>query len=61
MKKEYITLIKQLISEIEGAPYPSQINNGLYTIWYEHAIMVATNALGKIVDQLELDKNKKII
>lgn len=61
MKKEYVNLVKQLISEIEGAPYPSQINNGLYTIWYEHAIMVATNALGKISDHLETEKKDNMM
>jgi len=38
-------LMRSLISEIEGAPYPAAIPDELFTIWYEHAQSVAQEAL----------------
>ncbi len=29
-------LLRQLVADIEGAPYPQTIGSELYTIWYEH-------------------------
>ena len=42
--------LKQLISDIQGAPYPSNVSNELYTIWYEHAQTMATQALEYLND-----------
>jgi hypothetical protein len=36
MDKRGYSLLRQLISDVEGAPYPNSIGNELYTIWYEH-------------------------
>jgi hypothetical protein len=31
-------MLRQLVSDVQGAPYPGEdINNELYSIWYEHA------------------------
>lgn len=36
--KQCIEMLRQLVSDVQGAPYPGEnINNELYSIWYEHA------------------------
>ncbi|HUW41351.1 MAG TPA: hypothetical protein VMV90_10085 [Rectinemataceae bacterium] len=45
MDERGITLLRQLISDMEGAPYPGVVDGELYTIWYEHAQSVAQEAL----------------
>ena len=42
--KGYV-ILRQLISDVEGAPFPGTINNELYTIWYEHMQEAAHEAL----------------
>lgn len=31
-----VAMMRQLVSAVQGAPYPSAIENELYTIWFEH-------------------------
>jgi hypothetical protein len=45
MRKKASDIIVDLVSSLQGAPYPSSINNELYTIWYEHAQIAAQEAL----------------
>ncbi len=45
MDKEGFKIMRRLISDIDGAPYPNTINNELYTIWYEHVQLIAQEAL----------------
>lgn len=45
MDEKGFVIIKQLVSELEGAPFPSAIKNELYTIWYEHIQESACEAL----------------
>lgn len=45
MRKKASDIIVELVSSLQGAPYPSTINNELYTIWYEHAQIAAQEAL----------------
>ncbi|MEE0132319.1 MAG: hypothetical protein U0I22_00780 [Treponema sp.] len=33
---ECIGKLRTLVSDVQGAPYPSTIENELYTIWFEH-------------------------
>ena len=33
---DFCDKLRQLLSEVQGAPYPATINNELYDIWYEH-------------------------
>ena len=35
-RNECINKLRTLVSDVQGAPYPSVIGNELYTIWYEH-------------------------
>lgn len=65
--KECIQMLRDLISDVQGAPFPGEnINSELYTIWYEHAQKVAVECfeflnanfpkeqteLGKTIDKL---------
>lgn len=45
LEEKDLSILKKLISDVEGAPYPSVINNELYTIWYEHVQISASAAL----------------
>ena len=29
--------LRNLVSDVQGAPYPGNVNEELYYIWYEHA------------------------
>lgn len=40
-----LDLLRQLMSDVEGAPYPAVVGDELYAIWYEHAQSVAQEAL----------------
>ena len=40
-----LALLRQLMSDVEGAPSPGVIKDELYSIWYEHAQSVAQEAL----------------
>lgn len=42
--KQCIEMLRQLVSDVQGAPYPGDdINNELYSIWYEHAQAAAVS------------------
>lgn len=42
--KTCIEMLRQLVSDVQGAPYPGDdVNGELYSIWYEHAQQVAVN------------------
>jgi hypothetical protein len=45
MNKKGFKIMRRLISDIEGAPYPNTVENELYTIWYEHVQLTAQEAL----------------
>jgi len=34
--KECADRLRKLVSNVQGAPYPAEVNSELYTIWYEH-------------------------
>ena len=42
--KQCVEMLRQLVSDVQGAPYPGDdINSELYTIWYEHAQKAAVS------------------
>jgi len=45
MDEKGLAILRQLISDVEGAPSPGVIRDELYSIWYEHAQSVAQEAL----------------
>ncbi len=63
MKKidqEGYSILKQLVSDVQGAPYPNVIDNELYKIWYEHAQVVAIQCLEYIDRNYPKDKDEKL-
>lgn len=40
-----IRIIKALVSVLQGAPYPTNVNDELYRIWYEHSLNSVSEAL----------------
>ena len=34
--KQCIQMLRDLVSDVQGAPYPGSLENELYMIWYEH-------------------------
>ena len=59
-----VEMLRQLVSNVQGAPYPgSDIKGELYSIWYEHAQQAAVNCfefLDANFPQESSDVNKKI-
>jgi hypothetical protein len=45
MDERGLAILRQLMSDVEGAPSPGVIKDELYSIWYEHAQTVAQEAL----------------
>ncbi len=45
MDQEGYEIMKQLVSDVQGAPYPNVVESELYRIWYEHAQLVAIQCL----------------
>ncbi|HKL84971.1 MAG TPA: hypothetical protein VJ861_01400 [Treponemataceae bacterium] len=45
MDQEGFQIMKQLVSDVQGAPYPNVVDSELYKIWYEHAQVVAIDCL----------------
>ena len=42
--KQCVEMLRQLVSDVQGAPYPgNDIKSELYTIWYEHAQKAAVS------------------
>ena len=58
--KDTADLMRQLVSDIQGAPYPSDVSSELYKIWYEHIQRDAINALGFIDENFPLDHTTDI-
>ncbi|MCQ2576981.1 MAG: hypothetical protein MJ176_00480 [Treponema sp.] len=60
--KECVKLLRELVSDVQGAPYPGdEIRSELYSIWYEHAQRAAVSCFEFLdenfpKEQLELDK-----
>lgn len=40
-----LALLRQLMCDVEGAPFPGRVSRELYAIWYEHAQRSAQEAL----------------
>jgi hypothetical protein len=45
MDEKGLAILRQLMSDVEGAPSPGVMKAELYSIWYEHAQSVAQEAL----------------
>lgn len=43
--RDGLAILKQLVSDVQGAPFPHDVNSELYYIWYEHAQRIALQCL----------------
>jgi len=59
MDHEGYEILKQLVSDVQGAPYPNVIDNELYRIWYEHAQQVAIKCLEYIDKNFPNDRDSE--
>lgn len=53
--KNTAELMRQLVADIQGAPYPSDVSGELYSIWYEHIQRDAMTALEYIDEHYPSD------
>ena len=52
-----IKMLRQLVSDIQGAPYPSEnFEPELYKIWYEHVQNAAVNCFEYLDDNCPQEK-----
>lgn len=54
MEDRGLALLRKLMSDVEGAPFPGSVPEERYAIWYEHAQSVAQEAL-EYLNQLDPD------
>jgi hypothetical protein len=47
-------LLRRLIADIEGAPFPNTLDKELYLIWYEHVQSSAQEALEYLDERNQL-------
>jgi hypothetical protein len=58
MEERGLAILRQLMSDVEGAPSPGLLRSKLYYIWYEHAQSVAQEAL-EYLNTVEPDHGKE--
>lgn len=59
LDREGYEIMKQLVSDVQGAPYPNVIESELYRIWYEHAQIIAIQCLEYMDRTLPNDKQNE--
>ena len=58
--KQCVEMLRQLVSDVQGAPYPSNdIQSELYKIWYEHAQKSAVSCF-EFLDENFPDEAKEV-
>lgn len=60
LDRDGLAILKQLVSDVQGAPFPHDINNELYYIWYEHAQRIAIQCLEYLDHHFPDAKNEGI-
>ena len=57
--QDCVEMLRQLVSDVQGAPYPSEdLKLELYTIWSEHAQKAAVSCLEFLNEHFPEDKEK---
>ena len=54
--RECVGMMRKLVSDVLGAPYPSAIENELYTIWFEHIQKAAMDCFEFLDENFPLEK-----
>ena len=57
--KKSVEMMRQLVSDVQGAPYPGDdFQPELYRIWYEHAQKAAVDCFEYLDDNFPQEKNE---
>lgn len=56
-KEKFLSMIRQLVSDVQGAPYPGPLfEPELYSIWYEHVQRNAQECFEFLDENFPMDK-----
>lgn len=57
--KQCIQMLRDLVSDVQGAPFPgNDINTELYSIWYEHAQRAAVECFEFLNDNFPKEQDE---
>ncbi|MCQ2575784.1 MAG: hypothetical protein MJ162_03500 [Treponema sp.] len=57
--KQCIKMLRDLVSDVQGAPFPgNDINTELYSIWYEHAQKAAVECFEFLNDNFPKEQDE---
>lgn len=56
--EELAKLTRQLVSDVQGAPFPGNFEPELYSIWYEHVQRGAQNCFEYLDENFPLDNSE---
>ncbi|MCF0241006.1 MAG: hypothetical protein HUK25_00115 [Treponema sp.] len=57
--KECIKMLRELVSDIQGAPFPGdELKSELYSIWYEHAQRAAVACFEFLDENFPKEQNE---
>ena len=55
--KQFADMMRQLVSDVQGAPYPGEdLEMNLYKIWYEHVQKAAVDCFEYLDDNFPQEK-----
>ena len=58
--KECAEKLRKLVSDVQGAPYPGNLENELYMIWYEHIQKTAIDCFESLDENIPQEKEDPI-
>jgi len=58
--KECAEKLRKLVSDVQGAPYPGNLENELYMIWYEHIQKTAIDCFEFLDENIPQEKEDPI-
>ena len=58
--KECAEKLRKLVSDVQGAPYPGNLENELYMIWYEHIQKTAIECFEFLDENIPQDEDEPV-
>ena len=58
--KECAEKLRKLVSDVQGAPYPGNLENELYMIWYEHIQKTAIECFEFLDENIPQEKDDPV-
>lgn len=56
--KKCAEMLQKLVSDVQGAPYPGEVDPELYMIWYEHIQKTAIESLEFLDENIPDDRSE---